>query len=431
MIDTFQDIKALFEQKSVDALWAFNHCKPSDTGKWTNSYHRYPAKFIPQLVEQLLDEYEIEKEALVNDPFYGSGTTLVSSLAKGCRVCGTDINKFSFLLSKVKTRPLPPTYLAEKVGIFYDKVLHLETIEPSIPKQHLERIDYWFEEENKIKLGKILTLINEEPNNAIREFLLVAISNILKNCSIWLQKSNKPTRDLKKPLQEPEKVLKRQLNKMLRGNRAYWNNVSSEVKENFDNYIDIHCGDATQQKVADDSVDIIITSSPYVTSYEYADLHQLTTIWLDLTDDLKEYRKEFIGTAFKKTENENVKLCSPIANEIVEKMKTKNKRKASDISIFFADMEKVIAESYRILKKDSLACYVIGNTKLRGVDIFNAEVFIEIMLSVGFSLERIIKREIPSKLLPQTRDKKTGRFAKTTNHTSLAYPTEYIVIGKK
>ena len=96
-IDTLQDIKALFEQKSVDTIWAFSHCKPSDTGKWTNSYHRYPAKFIPQLVEQLLEEYHIEKNALVNDPFYGSGTTLVSSLTKGLRVCGTDINKFSFL----------------------------------------------------------------------------------------------------------------------------------------------------------------------------------------------------------------------------------------------------------------------------------------------------------------------------------------------
>jgi hypothetical protein len=37
-----------------------------------------------------------------------------------------------------------------------------------------------------------------------------------------------------------------------------------------------------------------ITSSPYVTSYEYADLHQLTTIWLQPEVNLKEYKSEFI-----------------------------------------------------------------------------------------------------------------------------------------
>jgi len=45
--------------------------KPSDTGKWTHNYHRYPAKFIPQLVEKLLDKYIAHKEAHINDPFMG------------------------------------------------------------------------------------------------------------------------------------------------------------------------------------------------------------------------------------------------------------------------------------------------------------------------------------------------------------------------
>ena len=94
-------------------------------------------------------------------------------------------------------------------------------------------------------------------------------------------------------------------------------------------------------------------------------------------------------------------------------------------------MQEVIKESFRILKANGRACYVIGNTKLRGVDILNAEAFAEIMLNTGFKLDRIIKRQIPSKILPQTRDAKTGRFAKTDKADNYAYPAEYIVIGKK
>jgi len=45
--------------------------------------------------------------------------------------------------------------------------------------------------------------------------------------------------------------------------------------------------------------------------------------------------------------------------------------------------------------------------------------------------DKIIKREIPSKILPQKRDEKTGRFASNNNANAEAYPVEYIVIGLK
>lgn len=46
-------IVKLFDTKQIDKDWSFEEFKPSDTGKWTHNYHRYPAKFIPQLVEKL------------------------------------------------------------------------------------------------------------------------------------------------------------------------------------------------------------------------------------------------------------------------------------------------------------------------------------------------------------------------------------------
>ncbi|MFW0858756.1 MAG: hypothetical protein AAGB97_00995 [Dehalococcoidia bacterium] len=50
-----QEILQLLDEKEIDDGWSFDGFKPSDTGKWTHSYHRYPAKFIPQLVEKLMD----------------------------------------------------------------------------------------------------------------------------------------------------------------------------------------------------------------------------------------------------------------------------------------------------------------------------------------------------------------------------------------
>ena len=433
-----EEIINLFNTKNVDEDWSFAGHKPSDTGKWTHDYHRYPAKFVPQLVEKLIDEYISHQEAHINDPFMGCGTTIVTAISRGFKASGTDINKIAYLITKVKTIPIKPEYLNKKIDQFLfklksikgsQKTLFDDKIEPLIPKVHLSRINYWFTEENKNELGKILRVIYDEDDEIIRNFFLVAFSHILKNCSIWLQGSTKPTRDLKKNPVKPYEALRRHLKKMQSGNDTFYNVVPANVRENLNEYLNIKIGDARRQPVPDNSVDLIISSSPYVTSYEYADLHQLSTIWLDLADDLTDYKKRFIGTSYKKYENK--RLRSSIAMDIVDKMSKKSKKMAKEIEAFFIDMEEVFDESFRILKQGGRCCYVIGDTKLKGVDVLNAEVFAESLQHSGFKLDRIIKREIPSKILPQKRDEKTGRFANNYEANTEAYPIEYIVIGLK
>ncbi len=432
------EILEWFNQASIDKAWSFAGCKPSDTGKWTHGYHRYPAKFIPQLVERLMDDYITNGTASVNDPFMGCGTTVVSAISRGFRASGTDINKVAHLVTKAKASPIAPDYLEKKVKQFLSGILPSDDeqdifdrvwVQPHIPKKHLERIDYWFMEEVRDELGRILTLIYDEDDSAVQSFLVVAFSHVLKTCSIWSQSSTKPTRDLKKRPTLPYDAIKRHLFKMLKGNEQFYGVVPSCVKDKPDSFLNIQVRSAERQPVPDDSVDLIVSSSPYVTSYEYADLHQLSTLWLDLADDLKEYKKKFIGTSYKQYEDKT--LSSQIASNIVAEMLSKNKKKAKEIEAFFIDMQGVFKESFRILKPGGRCCYVIGNTKLRGVDILNAEAFAESLQHSGFKLDRLIKREIPLKILPQKRDEKTGRFASKDKADSEAYPTEYIVIGLK
>ena len=434
------EILEWFNQTPIDKSWSFTECKPSDTGKWTHGYHRYPAKFIPQLVEQLMDRYITNGTASINDPFMGSGTTIVSAVSKGFHASGTDINKIAHLVTKAKATPIRPDYLEKKVKSLLSRIsdLHDENqaslfsespIHPQIPEKHLERIDYWFKQEVRDDLGKILALILGETDPDVQSFLLVAFSNVLKTCSIWSQSSTKPTRDMKKRPTPPYDAIKRHLSKMLKGNTSFYDVVPSHVKENQKSYLNVQIGSAKTQPVPDASIDLIVSSSPYVTSYEYADLHQLSTLWLNLADDLKEYKKEFIGTSYKHYEDKP--LLSQIASNIVDEMVPKSKKMAKEIEAFFIDMQEVFNESFRILKQGGRCCYVIGNTKLKGVDILNAEAFSESLQYSGFKLDKLIKREIPLKILPQKRDEKTGRFASNDKADSEAYPTEYIVIGLK
>lgn len=432
------EIIELFNHKSIDKDWSFSEYKPSDTGKWTHGYHRYPAKFIPQLVEKLMDTYINNGTASVNDPFMGCGTTIVSAISRGFHASGTDINKIAFLMTGTKAKPICPDYLKKKINNFLSEICPPEIdsilfsknqIEPYIPERHLEKIDYWFKEPVRDELGKILTVIREEDESVVRFFLLVAFSHVLKTCSIWSLASTKPARDFNKRTTLPYDAIRRHISKMLKGNSQFYDVVPSHVKDDLDSYLKIRMGCAKGQPVEDDSVDLIVSSSPYVTSYEYADLHQLSTLWLDLAGDLKEYRKQFIGTSYKHYEDKSLK--SHIALKIVDEMEEINRNKSKEIKAFYIDMQEVFNESYRILKPGGRCCYVIGNTKLRGVDILNAEAFVDSLQHSGFKLDRLIKREIPLKILPQTRDEKTGRFASRDKADSQAYPTEYIVIGLK
>ena len=433
-----EEIINLFNTKKVDEDWSFVGYKPSDTGKWSHDYHRYPAKFIPQLVERLIDEYVSHKDAHINDPFMGCGTTVVTAISRGFKASGTDINKIAYLITRVKSTPIEPEYLNKKIEQLMSRLkvlngtqitLFNDKIEPLIPQKHIDRINYWFTEENKNELGKILRVIYDENDEVIKNFFLVAFSHILKNCSIWLQGSTKPTRDLEKKSVKPYDALRRHLMKMRSGNEAFYKVVPDRIRKNINQYLNIEIGDARKQPVSDETVDLVVTSSPYVTSYEYADLHQLSTIWLDLADDLTDYKKGFIGTSYKKYENKRLK--SSISADIVDKMSKKSKKMAKEIEAFFIDMEEVFDESFRILKHGGRCCYVIGDTKLKGIDILNAEVFAESLQYSGFKFDRLIKREIPSKILPQKRDEKTGRFANNHEANSEAYPIEYIVIGLK
>ena len=277
------DILQLFRDIQIDKSWSFNGFKPKDTGKWTHCYHRYPAKFIPQLVERLIEEYITTKDAHINDPFMGSGTTIVTAISRGFKASGTDINRIAYLMTKVKSTPIDPVYLKKKIEQILLRLSELfsKDITPLIPERHIERINYWFDEKNKIELGEILRVIYEGDDKIIRDFLLIAFSHILKNCSIWLQGSTKPTRDFKKKPAEPLEAFRKHLKKMQKGNEEFYRVVPQKVRENLKKYLNIRAQDAKKQPVEDNSVDLIVSSSPYVTSYEYADLHQLSTIWLD------------------------------------------------------------------------------------------------------------------------------------------------------
>ena len=420
------DILKLFTKIKIDSSWAFADKTRKETAYITHGYHRYPAKFIPQIVSRLLKKYT-RKGDLVVDPFGGCGTTLIESKVMCRPSIGIDINPVAVLIAKAKKTPIEPSKIENQSLMLKEKIdLFNKSTKVKVPEH--ERIDYWFKQDQKRKLAFLFSEILKIKDRDARDFFCCGFSNILKNCSIWLQKSNKPTRDLNKKIVDPFIVFSRQVKAMLRGNADFFNLLKRA--KCLKTSCNIYCADARKTLIEPNSVSLIITSPPYVTSYEYADLHQLTALWFQHTKDLSDFRKRFIGTAYHN--KKELILNSEIAESIKEALAKKDKKTATGVATYFSEMNQVFKEMKRILKKGGRACIVIGNTSLKGVKILNAEVFVEQLQNFGFKINDIIKREIPSKNLPSIRDKKTGRFAKATDKQKVfSYPTEYILIMQK
>ncbi len=420
-------IRSDFQNIPIDNSWAFHGAGRKDTNYATHGYHSYPAKFIPHIARRLILDHTEEGETVL-DPFAGCGTTLVEAKINGRASIGIDVNPVAALITKAKCAPLSVSALRQTYADLaescenYSENGHVET------PDH-DRIDYWFREEEKRKLAFLLDKIRALSRKDKRLFFLCAFSNILKSCSIWAQRSNKPIRDFDKIPADPFRAFHKQVKKMLRGVEEFRGVLPRQGDENIPSKI--ICGDARScEKVADESAHLVVTSPPYVTSYEYADLHQLSSLWLGYSEDLREFRRDFVGTASAST-TLNLAEDDP-ASAIARALYEKDKKMARSVAAYFSDMKCIFMQMRRALKRGGKLCVVIGNTKLKGVEIRNAEIFCSYLETIGMPIVHVIKREIPSKNLPSVRDPKTGRFTSAKAQGKvMAYPFEYILIAEK
>jgi hypothetical protein len=248
-------IISLFNKTKIDHSWSFSGKTRKDTAYITHGYHRYHAKFIPQIVSRLLEKYTKEGDLIV-DPFGGCGTTLVESKVMGRPSIGVDINPVAVLITKAKITPIDPVKL-EKVFVVLKERVESYSENTKIKAPEHERIDYWFKPGEKRELAFIFSEISKLRDRDLRNFFYCGFSNILKNCSIWLQKSNKPTRDFEKKPSHPIQTFFKQIKIMMRGNARFYEKLKE--KSSLKKSSRVYCTDARTVPVKDNSVSLIIT----------------------------------------------------------------------------------------------------------------------------------------------------------------------------
>lgn len=420
LVKNAEDLKLNLEDLPVSSFWTENTQRQLKMHR----IHWYPAKFPPYLVCKAFDYAKCKKVRVHNvvDFFCGCGTTPLESLKNGYEFWGCDINPVATLIAKVKSHKYSKTKLDNYYNLIIENYDNLQNEKIKISN---ERLQYWFPEKQLKELKKILLSIQKQvPKGFYRDFFLCAFSNILRGCSRWLTKSIKPQVDPNKEIKDVIISFKSQYRIMYNANLELIENLkyNKKIKIYNKNYLKVN--------IKDNIADVVITSPPYVTSYEYADLHQLSTLWLGFVEDYRDLRKGTIGSLYN-TSSYQYKIddFNNTAQEILANVAEKSPNKVKSIAKYFSDIEHTVNKTYSILKNDSLAFFVIGNTQYKGVHIDNAKYMLECMLNQGFSDIEIHKREIGNKILTRYRDSK-GKFTKDTSVRKV-YNTEFIIIARK
>lgn len=388
--------------------------------------HAYPAKFPSLVVTKSIEFAKREGIEIENmaDVFCGCGTTALEAKRNNLDFWGCDINPVATLIARTKSEQ----YVIETLNKYFHSIRKSFLIENVIPNDkllHHERINYWFHREQIVKLNSLLNaILDNVPAGKYRDFFLTAFSNILKTTSRWLTKSIKPQVDPEKPIYGVDESFQNQFETMVNACRDASVNYSSCSQT------DIHTENFLSLDFPKPFVDMVVTSPPYVTSYEYADLHQLSTLWLGYTDDYRKLREGTIGSLYHNNISEKqIELLPSIGKKIYFKMLEVEKRKAQSIAKYFVDIQNGLTKIHDIINPGGLVVFVIGNTKYRDVEINNAKFLICCMLNEGFHSIEVVKRKISSKILTPFRDKK-GRFSRNPNDKKV-YSHEFVVIGKK
>lgn len=412
-------------KKVRDSSWDF---KGANTKQHVHIFHPYPAMMIPQVAGRILDEFT-NKPKLLFDPYCGTGTSLVEANIRGINAIGTDINPLARLISKVKTTPIPvellDKYLKKFNEFVFDIRLNHKNINPTIPR--FKNIDYWFKKETQYWLAVIKEFIEDIEDQDVRDFFKVAFSDTIRNVSLTRNGEFKLYRMSSKQIEKynPD-VLAVMLEKLVRnrnGMKEYIslkNNMSKSEIYEFNTVYEI-----PPEILQPCSVDVIITSPPYgdsKTTVAYGQFSRLSNQWLGL-EMLNEVDKRSMGG---KKKSKIKDFGYGLLDEVLHEIERADKKRALDVYSFYVDYEKSIHNVSKVVKTGGLVAYVVGNRRVKGIEIPNDEITREFFERNGFVHIKTIIREIPNKRMPKRNS--PSNIAGMTDST-MNY--EYIVLMTK
>jgi len=376
--------------------------------------HPFPARMAPRIVWENLPRKK-RKSLSILDPMVGSGTSLVIGRAMGHKAIGFDRDPLALLIAtawctdvdkdavRVKAKEI-----LERAKKRYKRITLGKAYPRNADEETRAFIRYWFDKVNRRQLAALSDTISRVRNADIRVFLWCAFSRLIitKKVGVSLAMDVSHSRPHRVYDKAPIKVFDRfesSVEKLLR--RLPFESSGQDLPK-----AEIKNGDARGLPLSDNSIDMVITSPPYLNAIDYLRGHKLSLVWMEHSiGEIRHLRSTNIGAETCHLPEYKRSNYVRALNEIGEVGKLSERTQKTMLQYAW-DMDLVISEIKRVLKKKGQVIFVVGDSTICGTFVKNSRLVEHLCSEHGLTLRTSTIRKLPEnrRYLPPPNSKKSG-----------------------
>lgn len=340
-------------------------------------------------MHELLDEFSVDANSVVFDPFVGAGTTLLACRERGIPAFGIDQLPFAVFTSNVKIRNYDPDDLQHSLDTFDPAASDLRAF-GTVPI-----IDRAFSDGVRKRVEAIYGWSQSLPRKKQADFFLLALLYILESIS-QTAKSGGWLRIVEKEVDPDsvEELFKARVQKMIddiRGlelpcNRGLWYAMP---------------GDARYKSSSSRCAQYVISSPPYLNRHDYTRVFALEMAlhFVKTNQGLISLRASALRSHVEAKPQTKLthngyrtpeKLKTLVAKIEAESKERDKKRIPSMIRGYFEDIYMTLASLYKRMRRGGKIAFVLGNVRFSGMMIPVDEIVAEIGEQTGLKVDKII-----------------------------------------
>ena len=391
---------------------AFNGNKSLPFHRWVPWIAGFSASFVEDCFIKYLKKPSINKK-LILDPFAGVGTTLIEGILHGHNVAGFEINPYAYLACKVKLNA--HKYDLKKIKSelnkfieYYKKRSNNEEYKPraTAPEGFRTKAPF-FSPKVQRKVLIFFDFLNNINDRDIRDLFKLAFGSVMVSFSNY---SYEPSLGRRSSAGRPD-VIDADVEII----------ISEKIKSminDIEEFEELHADSTKKLKISiynesffeaqkflkNGSIDLLVTSPPYLNNYHYVRNTRPQLSWLELDKDRGRNRdlsemsfgkfwqtvrdRERIGLNFHLNSlEENI---TQLQNINIEKGPYGGPGWANYVATYFNDSKKFCKIIKKTLKSGCVAVIVIGNSIIQGIEIKTDRIFADIAELVGLKTKDIV-----------------------------------------
>lgn len=369
-------------------------------------WFRLTPSFSPELVRYLVEELRCDRETLVCDPFLGKGTTAIELKKLGIPVVGIEINPLLKLASEYAiTWEVEQSRFAEhcketlvKIGESMDEfkgaTLDNVVTEKNLKLPPIHDVFRWWKKYVLRDLLLIKESLGKVRNETYKRLYWIALCSSVLDCAnihrnhptISFDDNHKRRIDVFADFKENLEHVSVDLKK-----------VSAEKTVRAD----ILLGDSTRiARVVTDTIDRVITSPPYPNRFSYVHTTRPQLFFMDIFQNATQSADldcAAIGGTWGKATSvlcngivEPYEHLQGILKPVISDLRPKSNLMCNYAVKYFNMMDDHITDLKNRIANKFRGAYVVGNSRLKGVEILTEVILAKMFEHQGFNVDKLL-----------------------------------------